>query len=387
MDTTNNAASEAGMSELGRHLVTRAAGDPQALATAARVISSGERSNDACLQARRYLEHQWFGDPDTVPASDDYRQAASALERAGRGTLAAVLDSIASTEDELAATSRAWSQRATAHPDTGEGAHLAQLIATGNLILAGTGPEVGADGAWYQPGWFGDGDPVVLVTTTATRELAAGFYDADARDRWLRDRHRADVPRPLADPQVEHLPRVSREEQLLSFMLRHPGWMPDLEPQARARLWTADCRHEIAGAQRAAGGKQPAGEGGTAAVRDVAAELRRRMLRAPGWAAAQVGWPDGHWAERYLHRLAMTSVTESTARHAFQVLTGLRTAPSALTALDQGRLPAARHRHDVAPARPPDPEFLLRLGPGIPRPYSVGSRMRITGQAGPEPRP
>jgi hypothetical protein len=168
-------------------------------------------------------------------------------------------------------------------------------------------------------------------------------------------------------------------------MLRYPRWLPDIGAESRARLWTADCRHEIDAALRTATSRDQ-----RPGYQEVSRELQRRMLRVPGWAAHQVGWPFGHWAQSYLERLAATTVTEGAARRAFHTLaldaqqrTGVagpahggninrRAMPAA------GREPAAHDRPEPGDCwRREQAAFLEQLGPGVARPDSLGSRMRI----------
>jgi hypothetical protein len=52
----------------------------------------------------------------------------------------------------------------------------------------------------------------------------------------------------------------------------------------------------------------------------VRAELARRLLRAPGWAAEYVGWPLGELALTYADRLAATPVSDVQGRTAAREL-------------------------------------------------------------------
>jgi hypothetical protein len=217
------------------------------------------------------------------------------------------------------------------------------------------------------------GDPVVLVSTMTTRELVGGFGSEQAALSWLSSRHR-DIRGRLAVPAVEHLPRVSLEEQLLAWLLRHPGEAGTVTAELPGPPWTADCRHEVHAALRTA----VAAHGRQAGYPDVSAELGRRLLRAPRWAAAQVGWPAGDWAQQYLRRLAATYVTGPVMREAVR----------AITVEDQERMQAPAPG-GVRQAGLPDQEarrqaaaHALQLPPPLARPDSVGARMRL---AGPHP--
>jgi len=367
------------------------------VARAARYAGGHGHSNDALLRARRVLEDQWHLDLGALPAGPDWREAARLLERAGEPQLAAVLDAIAGTDAELGAAAQAWTARYAFRGNPAAEQILAGWLHDGTLIPDEGLCWQGADGAWYQTGVLSTGpgqpgDPVVLVTTMATRELVAGFGTERAALGWLTDRYRDGHGRALAIPAVEHLPRVTLEEQLLAWLLHHPGEAPGVMAALPGPVWTADCRHEIAAALRTAAGNAP-----QAGYREVSSELGRRLLRAPGWAAGQVGWPAGHWAQQYLRRLGATPVTSQAAEEAARALAvedrdrGLEPLPAQPPA--PGPSPS---RHRPAGSRPgPDQQarrlaagHVLDLPPLLPRPYSMGSRMRLSyGDRPPGPRP
>jgi hypothetical protein len=376
-------------------LLTKIAENPRLAGDAAGHVI-GNASNDACLKARRYLEHYWAADPSCPPAGRDYREAAQALETAGQARLAELCYAIAATDDELLAASQAWTSRYTWRPATESDTVLAQLLSDGLIDLDPAGPRLGTDGAWYQPGTVtgmpagsGAADPVVLVSTMTGRELVTGFASEQAAQAWLRQRSRTGEPRRrLTDPAVEHLPRVTLEEHVLAWMLHHPRAMPGDAQELRERMWTADVRHEIDAALRTATSHDL-----NAGYREISRELGRRMLRAPAWADDQVGAPFGHWAQAYLLRLMATTVTEAAARRAFQALAvsaDHSTRPSAPAAARPSPRPAAVE----AAGRQPGHEamlrrqagFLDRLGPGLARPGSLGARFHSP-DLPPGPRP
>jgi hypothetical protein len=372
------------ISDTGQWLCGRAEHDPALAGRAARYLAGEHRSNDACLKARRYLEHYWEIDPAFTPSGADYRRAAHLLEAAGQPALAEFFDQIAGTDAELQAAAQAWTARYAQRPGGPAEQVLAGQLSDGTITLAGDVVR-GVDGACYQPGTSAadparPGEPVIVVTTMTSRELVTGFATGQAAAGWLADRARAGRSRPLADPPVEHLPRLTLEEHVLAWLLRHPKWLPDIGPGLRARLWTADCRAEIDAALRTATSRDQ-----RAGYFQVEAELGRRMLRAPGWAAEHVGWPFGHWAQAYLRRLDDTTVSEDTARRAFQALT-LDPAPDTNPA--RAHLPAPQ-AHPV-PARSagqePGPDqdqrrhqaaFALQLPAPLARPHSLGARVRF----------
>jgi len=377
--TTTGQAPEPGSA---RWLADQAAAEPGVLAKAGQVLAAGRRSNDTCLIARRFVESAW----NLRQRAPDYQRAADLLDRAGKDRLAEIFRAIDTAGAELAAASQAWQARWAACPAGQE--QLAARFAAGLIELSGA-PVLGVDGAWYQPAACraGAGEqrhPAVLVSAMATRELVTGFTGQAALTAWLRTRDRAAARAPLAEPAVAPLPRLVLEERVLAWLIRHPYWLPPgFGDDLRARLWTADCRHEIDAALRTAGTSD-----GRQGYPGVVRELRRRTLRAPDWAGDLIGWPDGRWVQQYLWRLAATRVPLAAARDAFQALIAI---PAAIPAAAPAPAPApAPARPRPAPARQARPatahdQYAAALyDPSYPRPGSAGTRMRIT-RPGPRP--
>jgi hypothetical protein len=355
-------------------LLDKTAAEPSVLREAGRLIAEGGHSNDACLQARRLVEAAW----GLRLPEPEYRYAANLLDKAGRGRLAEIFFSIASTDAELAAARHAWQARMTAVPVGNE--LLAAQFADGLIEMTGM-PVPGVDGAWYQTAVhrgtpLEQGKPAVLVSTMATRELVTGFGSEPVMTAWLRTRERAAGRGPLTEPAVEPLPRLVLEEQVLAWLIRHPDWLPPgFGHQQRTALWTAECRHEIDGALRTAGAHDGR-EGYPRAVR----ELRRRTLRAPEWAGDLVGWPHGQWVQQYLWRLAHTSVSENTARGAFQALIAIPAASGPAAGPAPAAGPVRLWPAPGLPARPATAHDQFAVGlytPHHPRPDSFGARTRI----------
>ncbi|HZR48419.1 MAG TPA: hypothetical protein VFB06_02770 [Streptosporangiaceae bacterium] len=370
---------------------------PALMGRAARYISGGQRSSDACLKARRYLEYHWHLDPARLPGEADYRAAARWLEKAGHEQAAVVLEAVAGTDAELRAAAQAWTARYAGRPAADAEALLARHLADGTVTTGPANPVLGVDGSWYQLAALGLGaglaaEPAVLVTTMTGRDLVTGFAAERAAISWIGDRMRsAGRKGPLADPAVEHLPRVTLEEHVLAWLLRQRRALPADGPALTALPWTADCRREFAAALHTATSRDR-----RAGPREAAAELARRMLRAPGWAADQVGWPAGMAAQDYLKRLAATPVPEAPARHALAVLTldptaadlalaelALRHAAPGAAVADVQVTPAPRSAARIAGEHEQRMAVLMdRSAPYLDQPDSVAARMRITG-----PRP
>ncbi len=199
---------------------------PALMGRAARYISGGQRSSDACLKARRYLEYHWHLDPARLPGEADYRAAARWLEKAGHEQAAVVLEAVAGTDAELRAAAQAWTARYAGRPAADAEALLARHLADGTVTTGPANPVLGVDGSWYQLAALGLGaglaaEPAVLVTTMTGRDLVTGFAAERAAISWIGDRMRsAGRKGPLADPAVEHLPRVTLEEHVLAWLLR-----------------------------------------------------------------------------------------------------------------------------------------------------------------------
>ena len=79
--------------------------------------------------------------------------------------------------------------------------------------------------------------------------------------------------------------------------------------QFATRAFTTYARSECYLAWHAVARDGAPGEGRVVAGA-VRAELARRLLRAPGWAAGYVGWPFGELALAYAGRLAATPVSD-----------------------------------------------------------------------------
>jgi len=382
-------------------LAEQARRDLAVVSRAGRYLSDGHRSNDACLRARRYLEWRWRLDPLRLPGGQEWQDAAQYLDRSGQGAAAVVLQAAADIDGELRAVAAAWTARYAACPAGDAETALARLLTDGTVRPAGD-PVPGVDGSVYQladacpaPGY--PAEVTVLVTTMTGRDLAAGFATPDAALAWLSGRSRnpgqaaSGKWRPLGDPAVEHLPRVTLEEHALGWALHHAGTLPGSGAGLGDLAWSADCRREIAAAL---GTLTRHGE--QARLPEVAAQLARRMLRAPGWAADQVGWPAGEWAQHYLGRLAATPVRETAARQAVAALTLDTPHPGSAALADLVRRYGiqphqARTRIWPPGARPARPaseqdqraaDLYARYGPYFDRPGSFAARMRIIG-----PRP
>jgi hypothetical protein len=196
--------------------------------------------------------------------------------------------------------------------------------------------------------------------------VVTGFADAGARDDWIEDRAPGRTG-PLAICDTGPWCRAVLEERVLAWLLSNgggsgEGWRP--------QTFTTYSRSEIFLAWRAASGNSR--YRGSASVE---AELRSRLLRAPAWAAPDIGWPYGQDAVAYLHRLAATPVTLAQAQAAALELVrmdrpvrGPRPQPP-VAAADPRRTVDLRARHGAGER--PGPRLQVQLpapSPGGPVP-------------------
>jgi hypothetical protein len=319
---------------------------PEAVTAAGRVVAAGDRSNDACLRARRQLEQALGLHAAGRVGAADYLEAATRLEDAGYGAHAETLRAIAATEPELEAARCQWHARRDARPQTVAERAIARWLEDGKALVAEPYRE-GIDGCYYGLSRLcGDlaraGEFAVVVMTSDRRpQLVAGFADRQRARAWADDRIRRE-DRPLAAVNVRPESRVSREELLLAPLLRQPARVLDGLP-VTAQTWTSDLRAEIfqawhSAAPPVARGPQP---------QAVAAALERRMLRAPDEVFRMTGL-----ATAYLGRLLATQVTGDRALAAARSLCEEDQRAVALVA-DAGAALEELARRAAAAAGPP----------------------------------
>jgi hypothetical protein len=285
---------------------------------------------DACLRARRIVEYELNAGPDGI-GEWVFRQAAAALRAAGRPAESAALADIADTSGLLAETSREWHGRYLGRPPTTAERVDSGLLESGCVRLHERYPRLGDDGALYAPGSItgpgGEPHPVAVVFTHAgTAEVVTGFRHEYEQAAWLVGRG-LDALNPAVGPVTGALDgpwcRTVREELVLAWLLR--GGRPangdagDEIGQLAARAFTTYARSECYLAWRTIACVGGPGTGETVAG-VVRAELARRLLCAPGWAAEYVGWPFGELALAYASRLAATPVSTVQARTAAREL-------------------------------------------------------------------
>jgi hypothetical protein len=297
------------------HLADLIAARPAEVTRAGQIIAAGGRSNDACLRARQFLERAVGADPARVFTAAEYMQMAHILHGTGRGADGDVLESLAGIDAELQASRPWWDQRYRHRAQTAAERDADAQIRAGTVIERGQ-PGHGTDGAWYTRAYYPrTGRPAVVVTTSAMTEEIVPFASTQAADTWLASRAPG-ARGPLMTTTTGPVTRCGREEEILAWMLREPGAIRATASLASDPAWTTHLRAELFAALR----WLDPGSGEAPEPDAVLGAFGRRLLRAPGWAAADIGWPDADRALAYVQRLAVTPVTTAQAYAAGQAL-------------------------------------------------------------------
>jgi hypothetical protein len=336
----------------GQWLAEQALARPHLLAAAGRVIAAGGRSNDACLDARQFLEHQLGADPKVTLTLGDYRHAANALYSAGMAAGGDILDVIAPTEAELGGAARAWQARYAHRQPTADERHAASRISRGEVIVKDDQCR-GIDGASYARAYYPhSGKPAIVVTFSGgTREIV-NFANRDDAWAWVTGRA-PEASGPLRTTATGPGTRTAREEEALAFLLRDPSRAAPV-----ARLLAPDSMTTHLRAEVLAAWHKLAPDDGGPQFEAVASWYSRSLLRAPRWAADEIGWPGASRAMAYLDRLAATQVTEPQARAAAELLSYAGAGGQAY----QGHLPQAALA-ERAPLLPATAPAAARRGP------------------------
>jgi hypothetical protein len=304
----------------GRWLAERASVYAGQVTRAGQIIAAGGRSNDAALHGRQYLEHALRADRFGHFTGDDYRYAARRLEDAGRSAHSDILETIAAADGELRAAWPAWEHRYRGRLTTAAERGIDTQIHIGALIETGK-PGQGVDGAWYRRAYYPrSGKPAVVITTSAMTEELANFANTEDAGRWLTTRS-PETAGPLATTVNGPTTRTTREEEVLAWLVRKPGDTDVVAQLVGTATWTTHLRAELFAAMR-----WLTSAGGSPGYGVIAEAYFRRLLRAPGSAAAEIGWPDAARAMTYLQRLAATTVTLGQARLSAEALARAETA-------------------------------------------------------------
>lgn len=340
---------------------------PGELATAMRLIAAGDRSNDACLHARQFLEHAHGAGRGYPLASPDYRQAAALLDGRAEAGAGAVMEALASVDGELRGAAPAWEGRYAARPQTRPERIAADQVRNGEVRESGHAVQ-GTDGAHYTRAWYPrSGKPAVVITTSALTEEVVNFASTRDAAAWLASRS-AGIGGPLPTTATGPASRTAREEELLAFLVREPGRAARLAGMAGPATFTTHLRAELHAALRWA-----TAAGGTPGYSVIAAAYGRRLLRAPATAAAEIGWPGATRAMNYLARLAATPVTQSQADAAAHLLAtadadAARHHPASPVPAQRGPAPAAVPAPAVAGSQLLRPPPVPAAGRGSPVP-------------------
>lgn len=291
-------------------LAAQAVAKPAVLSTAQTLVARWGRSNDAALHARQVLERGLGADPERTFTVDDYRYAADCLFGIGEPAHGEVLEAIAATDAEFQGASRSWLHRYDQRPLTAAERYSLAELSSGQVVSR-TRPGHGIDGGWYAPASYQrNGRPAVVVTSSAGTRFVVPFASSSDAMEWLANRS-PEMEGPLRTTVDGPVTRPGREEEVLAWLLRWPGDAPSLLSQLSPTTWTTHLRAELADALR-----WTTERGGQPEYSVIGEAFARRLLRAPGPFAEEIGWPGMTRAATYMRRLAETPVTHRQATEA-----------------------------------------------------------------------
>ena len=363
----------AGLGEyLARQLITR----PELAAAVSRTVAEYAPANrdmskrEALLRARQFLECSLRRDRSQEFCRDHYWHAAGMLYQAGLYEDAYLLYDLGALDSELWAYRRRWDARFAARPLTADERKAAVRLASGRVREFGT-KLLGVDGAAYTPGVCADlptGRLCVIVRNSAAIAEIVTFEREAQADAWLRDRSRG-KDGPLAAAGAGLTSRAVREEQVLAWLLRHPrdGGTSML---ADPGTWTTHLRAVLYTAIRSVWNWDCL----TPGPREVFLMYESQLLRAPAWAADDIGWPHASHAVRYFHRLAATRVT---AADAYAAALTLASADAASVAPLPVRHFVVTDARRVLEAREPVGRTPRQRAPLLAAPPLAGQRMLV----------
>jgi hypothetical protein len=153
----------------------------------------------------------------------------------------------------------------------------------------------------------------VVTFSGGTREIV-NFANRDDAWAWMTARA-PEASGPLRTTATGPGTRTTREEEVLAFLLRDPSRAAPV-----ARLLAPDTMTTHLRAEALAAWHKLAPDDGGPQFEAVATRYGRSLLRAPRWAADEIGWPGASRAMAYLDRLTATPITESQARAAAEFL-------------------------------------------------------------------
>jgi len=313
-----------GVVDLGESLAHQLITRPGLAAAVSRTVAEYTPANrdmskrEALLRARQFLERALRRDRGQEFRRDHYWKAAGVLHRAGLHEGAYLLYGLGALDSELHAYRRRWDKRYAARRLTADERRTAVQLANGRVRELGT-KRLGVDGAAYTTGVCTDlragGSCVIVRNSAAIAEVVMFRGEAEAA-AWQRDRSR-EADGPLAAAGAGLASRAVREEQVLAWLMQHPrdgGTSLLVGPGT----WTTHLRAVLYTAIRSVWNWDRL----TPGPQEVFLMYERQLLRAPAWAADDIGWPHARHAVRYFHRLAATWVTAADAYAAALTLAG-----------------------------------------------------------------
>jgi hypothetical protein len=366
----NRVPTERGVVDLGEYMARRLITRPGLAAAVSRTVAEYTPSNrdisnrEALLRARQFLECALHRDRGQEFCRDHYWKAAGMLYQAGQHEDAYLLYGLGALDSELQAYRRRWDKRYAARQLTADERRTTVQLASGRVRELGT-KRLGVDGAAYTPGVSMDPHAVrscvIVRNSAAIAEVVTFDREAEA-DAWLRDRSREEDG-PFAAAGARLASRAIREEQVLAWLMRHPrdgGTSLLLGPAT----WTTHLRAVLYTAIRSVWNWERL----TPGPREVFFMYESQLLRAPGWAADDIGWPHARHAVRYFHRLAATHVTAADAYAAALTLASADAAPTASPPVRHFVVTDARRVLEVSESvrRPGQQHPVLLAAPPLP---------------------
>lgn len=295
---------------------------------ALRMMSPGADPADRRMLFRRIVEYEVALEAGNGTATRSPRPGTGDPFASERHEPPAFLQYYAPTRSELREAEARWLHRYDARPATAREYRELDQALDGRIRPDEPRHQViSIDGARYLAASqardsSGPLPAVVALSDAGILETVSGFRGQRHKDVWLASRQYGRAPSddglPLPPVPLSGPASLSgQEEQVLAWLLRGSGPARETAASLDDAVFSAHIRAEIFLAWRSAAERDPAPS--PAAVRH---ELSRRLLRAPDWAAASVGWPFGQIGLAYFDRLTVTPVTSDRAAAALRAITG-----------------------------------------------------------------
>jgi hypothetical protein len=331
-------------------LATALAAEPVTFMLARQAFAQAGGGDAGTLAVRRLLDGE-LRETAGWPRAGEYRQAAADLAAIGKVPDAEMLSMAASADHLLRIRQDRWVHRYDNRTETPREEVLRWLLRAGWFDLDPAGPYVGVDGVDYEPGvqvHGREGQPVVVVTSRAMREVITGWRDYEQARQWVASRGSTGSG-DLDGPSAVTESRLGREERVLAFLMVSGRAVGEVAAMLPPETFTSDVRYDLYAAMT------------TVAARDgrcAEPALRRELARRAAWVPDHA-LPAYLALEPYLSRLASTHVSRDSAMQAAEMLLGedaaavrLRARPGSVTEAVPGVMPVV----EPSPDRGLEPE-------------------------------